>query len=246
VVIETIDNEVLQGWIGDYGYWFRIKIKAIEHIANKWPEDNLLFVDTDTFLYGELGEIKLLLEKGDGVMHLNEGKLSEKGSKTEKTMWRELKGKELLGIKIDPNTCMWNSGTIGIPKFILQDSIAKSLAFLDEMSKIVSRRKILEQLAFNLSLSSLTQLHPSDHIIGHYWGNKIEWNQFINSFFIDCHLRHLSVENQIAEIKKMDLSIIPYYVKTSNTKIRLQKLLNSWFPEKNKRYLNGMTVGLVP
>lgn len=41
-------------WQGSYGYFFRLKIKALEYVAKEYPNQNLLYLDGDTFIYNSL------------------------------------------------------------------------------------------------------------------------------------------------------------------------------------------------
>jgi hypothetical protein len=68
-----------------------VKIKALQLIAQKYPNESILYLDGDTFL-SILDLLRNGLENGENYMHL-EGKLSQLSSKTEKLMWKQMKGK---------------------------------------------------------------------------------------------------------------------------------------------------------
>jgi len=83
-----IDHKTLVEWKGEYDFFWRAKIKAIELITRTYKNENLLYLDSDTFLFGDLKQIKDKLNDGFSFMHLSEGKLSQLGSKEEKLLWR--------------------------------------------------------------------------------------------------------------------------------------------------------------
>ena len=46
-----LSEELVKSWEGDFSYPFRIKVKGLEYIQQQYPDDHILFVDTDTFAY---------------------------------------------------------------------------------------------------------------------------------------------------------------------------------------------------
>ena len=51
--IIAIDNQQIKEWEGPHHYRFRIKTMAMKQQVENHPNEHLLFVDTDTFLYGK-------------------------------------------------------------------------------------------------------------------------------------------------------------------------------------------------
>ncbi|MEH0153850.1 hypothetical protein V6R21_06860 [Limibacter armeniacum] len=239
VIVKSVDEQTLNDWRGPYDFFWRIKIKAVEAIAYEFKDTSLLYLDSDTFLYGDLAEIKNRLDKGFNTMHLNEGKLSELGSKTEKKMWDQSNGKSFGGVTINAEHCMWNAGVIGISHKNFSNTIPLSLSICDDMCKGGVTRRLIEQFAFSVALCADedTPMVASDDIIGHYWGNKEGWNEVITSFFVKAHLGGLTQDEELEELRKMDLLKIPVKVGIPNTRKRLHKLIMKWFPDKGIEYI---------
>ena len=89
VEVITITAEQKAEWMGPHRFFFRTKIKGMEYLHNLYPDDNLLYLDSDTFLYGSLTALKARLDEGHGLMHLCEGKPTDI-SHTAKRLWRRL------------------------------------------------------------------------------------------------------------------------------------------------------------
>ena len=68
--VETIaiDDDTINEWKGKHGFFWRTKIKAIEKVSRLFPNDDLLYLDCDTFLYGDLSAMKRQLASGRGFL----------------------------------------------------------------------------------------------------------------------------------------------------------------------------------
>lgn len=237
--LEVIDETILNNWKGEHNFFWRIKIKALEHISNHFPSKHMLYLDADTFLYNKLEEIKRELDSGKNVMHLNEGKLSEIKSKTTSKMWDQIKGNSYLGIQINKNHCMWNAGVVGISKQNFNAVIPQALTICDQMCKENVTDRLIEQFALSIALDEKDNLVASDKNIGHYWGNKQQWNQFINNCFLKFHFLNYSITQQIEFIKAINFSSLPIQVKVPNTRIRLTSIIAKLFPNKFEKYASS-------
>lgn len=98
-------------------------------------------------------------------------------------------------------------------------------------------RRLIEQLAFSLALSEFSQLIPAENHIGHYWGNKEEWQSFIVASFLKSYFGNTTLNEQIESFKSLDYTKIPIALKIPNTRCRLFNLITKLFPEKDKRYI---------
>ncbi|NLY75091.1 MAG: hypothetical protein GX075_07275 [Firmicutes bacterium] len=233
----NVEQEVLQEWKGKNDFFWRVKIKAIELLANIYKNKHLLYLDSDTFLFGNLKYIKEKLDEGFSFMHLNEGKLSQLRSKTEKRMWQQTSNKDFGPVKINQNHCMWNAGVIGIPGNKSAELIKATLDICDAMLERNITRRLIEQLAFSLALSEFSQLIPAENHIGHYWGNKEEWQSFIVASFLKSYFGNTTLNEQIESFKSLDYTKIPIALRIPNTRRRLFNLITKLFPEKDKRYI---------
>lgn len=226
--IIRINQMQLKDWQGEHSFFWRAKIKALEHICGLHPNESVLYLDTDTFLFGNLESLKLTLE--NPVMHLNEGKLSERKSKTEKRMWKGVKNKVFGGITIHENHCMWNAGVVGIPANKGLKISELALSICDEMLMEGITPYFIEQFSSSVALSENGDIKSGEKYIAHYWSNKEKWNQAIHEFIITSSLKNNSLEDDIKAISQFDFSENAVLKRVPNTQIRLKKLVEKWFP----------------
>lgn len=237
VNVVKIEQKDLREWKGKNDFFWRVKIKAIELIINTYRNQDLLYLDSDTFLYGDLKFINKKLKDGFSFMHLNEGKLSQLNSKTEKIMWRQTYNKTFGPVKINENHCMWNAGVIGIPGGRSKELIEATLEICDAMLEQNVTRRLIEQFAFSLALSEFSKLIPAEDHIGHYWGNKEQWNNFITNNFLCSYFSNQPLESQIESIKTIDYTKIPINVKIPSARYRFYNLIAKIFPDRDRKYL---------
>lgn len=237
IEIIPINREIITEWEGKYQFFWRVKIKALQLVAEKYPSEPILYLDGDTFFYRDFDSLRNGLESGQNFMHLKEGKLSLLSSKTEKLMWKQMQGKEYGTIKIDKNTSMWNAGLIGVSNKNF-DGLKTTLEANDAMCADDVTRRLVEQFAFSIGLSKYAELQPADHIVGHYWGNKKQWNKLIDHFLKECFMKKYSFDQIIGRIKEMDLTQNPIWVKESNTQRKLKNFIDKFYTNKKTVYIN--------
>lgn len=236
VQVISIDDEKLREWEGEHKFFWRVKIKALEYAFQKYPNEHLIYVDSDTFLANRLNLIKEDLDNGVSFMHMFEHYLSKKNSNTTKKMLRHLGGRDFCGIHINGSSEMWNAGVIALPKEKAKDLITLSLNVCDEMCRTDSPRRLIEQFSFSVSLKHLGVLKDCDRVIGHYWGNKEEWNNLIKTILVSHHLKNKTLQEQVDDLKGFDFSKIALVKKSSNTSIKLKEIIESVFKIKEIRY----------
>lgn len=228
-----ITKEKLTEWEGEHQFFWRVKIKAVEHLINLDSESHILYLDSDTFQYNSILSLKELLDQSKGIMHKKEGALSDLTTKTEKTMLRQMNGKTFAGITIDGKSEMWNAGTIGVPKDKNKEIIEKALGLCDEMCAAGVTRRLVEQFSFSVATKEVCGLTAAENQIGHYWGNKEEWNEMISGFFTNVALSALSSEEILEKFKQINLTELPIIKQRKNTQIRLEKFLSKIFKYRN-------------
>lgn len=231
-----VNKEKLQEWKGEHDFFWRIKIKALLLIASKFDNRDILYLDSDTFLYGSLEKIRFNFSNGNNMMHLNEGPLSKLPTKTEHRMWTQIKTKKYAGVKIDSNMCMWNAGVIAIAARHT-NQLTLALNICDEMCADNVTRRLIEQFAFSVAMNEPVKLLAAENEIGHYWSNKEMWNARISEFICDNHMKNIPLEKQISEARQIIFEDIPVRIKKSNTRRRLQKIICNLFPEKGEIYI---------
>ncbi|WHF51233.1 hypothetical protein QGN23_12450 [Chryseobacterium gotjawalense] len=237
IEIIPINRDVIKEWEGKYNFFWRVKIKALQLIAQKYPLDSILYLDGDTFFYNNMDALRNGMKNGQNFMHIEEGKLFALSSKTEKLMWTQMKGKTYHNTKIDENSAMWNAGLIGISNKHL-DCLEVTLGINDAMCADDVPRRLIEQFAFSLGLNEYSALRPAAHIVGHYWGNKKQWNQIIDHFLKECFMKNYSFDQIIEHVKEMNLTQNPIRVRESNTQKKLKMFIDQFFKNKRPVYVN--------
>jgi hypothetical protein len=233
----TIEESILKEWRGEFDFFWRIKIKAIQHLWEKFKNQHILYLDSDTFLFGDFSVLLNQLDNGNAFMHLCEGEWKTLKSKTEKKMWRQINNHTYGGITITAKYPMWNAGAIGIPSTHGAAIIEKTLQICDDMLRADVTRRLIEQYAFSAALANTTKLIEAQNQIGHYWSNKEDWNKFITTFFIEHTLQHHTKEEILASVKNTDFKKIPVYVDKPNTNGRLKKKIDSFFPNRKEVFI---------
>lgn len=233
--IQKNENE-LKEWKGPYQFFWRIKIKLLQSIAELNPKSDILYLDSDTFLYGNLNDIRTIFHEQKNVMHCNEGQLHSLNSKTEKLMWDQVKNKTYQKIQINNASCMWNAGVVGIPS-VNSHLLKTALEICDEMCSQEVTRRLIEQFALSLALSDQNNCLSTENIIGHYWATKKHWGEKIQALLLQNYLQQGGLDQLVGTVLDFDKTSLPIYSKTSNTRHRLMKLLEKIFPEKNLKYL---------
>lgn len=236
IEVIPISRELIKDWEGEYQFFWRVKIKALQLVAEKYPSDAILYLDGDTFFYDKMDSLRKGMEQGQNYMHIKEGKLSELSSKTEKLMWKQMKGKSYSNIKIDKDSTMWNAGLIGIsPKHFA--CLGLTLRINDAMCADGVTRRLIEQFAFSLGLNEFSKLNSADHVVGHYWGNKTEWNHITSQFLKEFFMKNYSLDDILNRIRQIDFSQIPIKVKESSTQRKLKNLVDGFYKNKKPLYI---------
>lgn len=236
IEIIPISRKLIKEWEGEYQFFWRVKIKALQLVAEKYPSDSILYLDGDTFFYQNMDSLRDGMKNGQNFMHVEEGKLSALSSKTEKLMWRQMKGKSYENIIINENVAMWNAGLIGVSQRHFE-CLDLTLRINDAMCADGVTRRLIEQFAFSLGLNQYSELQPADHIVGHYWGNKKQWNDTISLFLRECFMKKYHFDAVIERIKDMELSKIPIRIKESSTQRKLKNLIDKFYTNQRPVYV---------
>lgn len=229
-VIPVTENTLRQ-WRGESQFFWRIKCKAVELMAREFPGEAMLYLDSDTFASNDLSALAAGLSSGQCYMHENEGLLSQLGSKTERAMWQTLEGSVHEGVEINAQTAMWNAGVIAIPGAALEAVSAHSLAICDSLCRTKAPTRLLEQFAFSLALNHHSPLLPASDWIGHYWGNKDDWNDAIANFFLHSKLFGRNLDEELGALAEFDFGAIALRRRKRSSRARLQRLIDKCMPE---------------
>lgn len=228
-----ISEQTLKEWRGKHDFFWRAKIKAIEHIAQEYPKEDFMYLDGDTFLIDSIAPIKQKLQEGYGMMHLNEGHPKDMMTKSLR-MWKTVKGHTYQGVTLGEQHEMWNAGVVAIPGSKLTETVALALSICDGMLDEHAEPIVIEQYSLSIALYERTHLVEAKPWIGHYWGNKDEWLTYISHFFLYSLTTGRSVKEEILAVaNNKDYCQVPIHVKVPNMKKKLIKLLNRIFPNKD-------------
>ena len=235
--IILVDEKTINQWKGESGFVFRVKLKAIEFIITQNSDKHpILYLDTDTFIYQGFHELKNALLSGKGIMHINEGRLSECPNRSGARMWKQIKNQTFGGNTITENDYMWNAGIIGIPADKCREIIDTAIKMCDDMCKRIPVNFLIEQFCVSVTLQRKVEMQAASGWIGHYWGNRDNWNNLISEFFTESYMRNCSVEEDMERITNFNFKQIPIVIIPRNTEVKLHKLVNKYF--KPKVYIN--------
>ncbi|WP_044469863.1 hypothetical protein [Mannheimia massilioguelmaensis] len=233
-----INQQTLKEWQGKYQFFWRIKIKALEIVQQHYPEQNLLYIDSDTFLASNLDRMHVALNQGQTFMHKAEYTLGSQANNTIKKMYQSLNAQTFANIPLNEHSMMWNAGVIALPANKAKEIIQLTLQLCDEICATNCTRRLVEQFSFSIALNHQVKLQACDNLIGHYWSNKEEWNEMIAKFFVNGYLQNMSLEEAINQLRDFDWNCLPIHKKQRNTKTRLIKLIDHLFPAKNIQYFS--------
>lgn len=236
VVLQATDRAQLEEWEGPHQFFWRVKIKAIEDVAARYPDSHVFYQDADTFCFNDPARLKVSLDAGRNLMHAREGALSQLPTSTERKMWAQCQGKTFGGVTINKSHNMWNAGVVAISAKNIPRVVATALAICDEMCAAGVTRRLVEQFALSVALGIEQPVLPANGTIGHYWGNKEGWNPLINAFFLRHHLQQATYSDQVSELLDFDFHQIPIYTKSSKTQQKLTGLVDKLFAKNMVTY----------
>jgi hypothetical protein len=211
-------------------------MKAIEHIVKAFPEHHVLFLDSDTTMESPPSKITDLLEAGKTVMHLNEKVLSQSSDNADKQIMSALNNFEHNGYAFTKETCMFNSGVVGLPADIAPALMQNSIALCDAMCETPANRAFIEQLAIGMVFHQDSDLHTAEDWVIHYWGNKPEWDAYIDNFLVESKLQAMTPEQEVNLLKQTDLTAMPIKSRTQINNQRLKALADKLFSKKRQRF----------
>ena len=239
VEVINITAEQKAEWMGPHRFFFRTKIKGMEYLHSLYLDDDLLYLDSDTFLYGSLTTLKTRLDEGHGLMHLCEGKPTDI-SHTAKRLWKKAVGKTYGDILIGEQHQMWNAGVVGLPCKKISETVACALTLCDGMLNDGNNEFITEQYSYSIALAEHTSLTATSDLIGHYWGNSMGWKDKAYEIFMQAYLNDLSLEEELKALNIDELCKTPYYVRRSSTAAKLHRLVDRMFKVREvKSVKNG-------
>ncbi|WP_210463473.1 hypothetical protein [Rufibacter roseolus] len=237
VQVITVTQEQLTAWEGPHQFFWRVKIKAIEQLIKESPDQPVMYVDSDVFLYQNPQELCSQLRKGTAFMHQPEGRLSELPSKTEKRMWQQVQGMDLGRFKLNEHHQMWNAGVVALPSQHNLAAVTLALDICDKMCAQQVTPRLIEQFALSVALQETYSLREAKPWLAHYWGNKDEWNEHISQFFLESHLKNFTVAQDVARLQQFQYKSLALIKRNKKTRARLIQAVDMLFPPKNQVFI---------
>jgi len=241
VSIRTPQAAAISEWKGPHDYLYRMKIKALQELSQEKPTEHLLFLDGDTFVFDDPRRLSAVMQQGHHLMHAREGALSALPTKTEKKIWGMAEGQTFGGVTVGRHSVMFNSGVIGLSSERASVAAGRALSVCDDMLATDIPKRLVEQLSISLALADEGGVEAADFAIGHYWGNKEEWDHFIDNFFVRHLLEGSSWEDLLAAVRGIDFRAIPIYRKSSSTHRKLTHLIDDLFTKRQHAFVDQVT-----
>jgi len=197
------------------GYMYRFKISVVERTFTHYPNDDLLFVDTDTFFIVNPHRLLEELQPGKSFMHLREYTFDEGIYKWLKpsTPATQRYPRDFINlienksfsianqeIKFNRFQYVWNSGVLGFTNEIVP-YLPDVYALTDEFYA-KSAWRISEQIAFTLVLNQVTKISEAVKYLNHYWFYKDRVDLRLDEF-LNHNFRSLSLLEKKAAVKKL-------------------------------------------
>lgn len=180
----TISPDLLVKWHGKIDFVHRIKIEILKEFTAT-HQGNILYLDTDTYIYQPLKTIFHNINQGQLYMHIMEGLIHDSNHVMLKKLSKFLAKNQPLNLpsnkfEIPKDVAMWNAGVLGFHTdyaYLLDDI----LTFTDELYTKFHKH-IVEQFAFSYFFQTTQNLKTAHTHIYHYWNLK-EIRSILASFF---------------------------------------------------------------
>lgn len=200
----TLTPEILQEMLGGTNYIHRRKVAVIALTAERYAQENLIFIDTDTFFVSNTGSLLSRLTAGHSLMHKLEYTIGDGVSLF--TAFNQGEQPKAFVDYISKNSFTidgvaeefsaadycWNSGVLG-----LNTDFYKYFPDVFTMTELFHANSgwfISEQLAFSFVLQRKTVIRATDDLILHYWGKR-------QKVFLDAYLKELFNKQSIDSLR---------------------------------------------
>ncbi|TBR38468.1 hypothetical protein CBF23_012290 [Marinomonas agarivorans] len=232
VDIIELSEETLRAWRGKHNFLWRIKMKAIEHVAISYSGDHILYFDSDTIVAKDMQSLISELDNDRVIMHTFEKIIAKSKYKRDMRLTKHLRSFKFLNYVFDKSTEMYNAGVIGLPANSAQTLAKEAISLCDALCETNANKTFLEQLAFSMVLGSTNRLIGVEDKVIHYWGNKEQWDSHINSFIQKSLFQNLDKNAEIELIKALDYTKIPIYIRIQASNRRLKKYVDKLFSKQ--------------
>ena len=195
--------ELMTEMLDGTDYIHRRKVSVIDMTFKRFPNEDLVFIDSDTFFISGTNALFDGYHPQESFMHRFEYTLGDglkffglfNQDEHPKAFMNYISGKDFT-IKgqtenfTEDDYC-WNSGVLGLSKSfadLLPDVYQLTDKFYEN-----SRWFISEQLAFGLILQRFTKISSAESFVVHYWGKrqKILFDQLLKDLFQKMNVKDL-------------------------------------------------------
>lgn len=190
-----LNPQLLIEMSGPDNFNHRIKVKIISLTFEKYPDLDLLFIDSDTFFMTRAEVLFKKLDVRQSFMHIREyplAKAVENFSAFNQGHFPialidyiSKNDFEVAGQKMHftPDDYNWNAGVLGLSSNF-GTHMSDVLKLTDQLYAH-TKWFVCEQLAFSFTLQRLTEIQPANNFIYHYWGKrqKVVFDRFLQKYF---------------------------------------------------------------
>jgi hypothetical protein len=163
---------------GQIDFLHRMKIAAIEQAFNRFPDNSLLYFDSDSFFIADPHPFIQRLSPNLSYMHKHEYKFEEMAGfplpagATFHAYLKLIKSKNFQlasgeTISVNPRWSSWNAGVIML--YRSHAAYIPDVYALTDQTYPVTGNHASEQYAFSIVLQTRTQLEPCENVNYHYW-----------------------------------------------------------------------------
>jgi hypothetical protein len=216
IILYTDNPDFFQTYLGDFeidysflsleqivelqagtNFIHRVKVAVIDLTFKRFPDQEVIFIDSDTFFMADPMELFNGLDSSTSFMHKREYSFKD-GLKLYNSFKQEefpqafidyITGREFYicgKVEIfDINDYSWNSGVLGLHKGF--GSYMPDVMKLTDEFYANSKWFISEQLAFSLILQRRTKISSAEDFVFHYWGKrqKVLMDRLLGRLFED-------------------------------------------------------------
>ncbi|WEK21215.1 MAG: hypothetical protein P0Y49_08680 [Candidatus Pedobacter colombiensis] len=242
----VLTTEMLEEMSGEARYIHRRKVNVIDLTFQRFPDEDLLFVDSDTFFIHEIDGLLTGFCTGKSFMHKREYNFEEGLSffnsfnqgHYPQAFINYISDRSFMigGVleKFNKYDYSWNSGVLGLTRDFA--SYMPEVYELTDAFYANSQWFVSEQLAFSLILQKRTEIRPAEKFILHYWGSR-------QKKLMDKLINNLFDSKSVVELN--DLSFLRSMTKKWKKKIEIDLVLEQAVISFSKGYMvNGIKKSL--
>jgi len=190
-----LTSVMLEEMLEETNYIHRRKVGVINLTFQRFPNTDLLFIDSDTFFVHKIDDMLGGFDVGKSYMHKREYSFEEglnlfnsfnQGHYPSAFINYISDRNFMLGgvpEKFSKHDYSWNSGVLGLDKGFMH--YMPDVYNLTDAFYASSKWFVSEQLAFSLILQKRTEIRPAEKYIVHYWGSRQKklMDNLINNLF---------------------------------------------------------------